>query len=367
MGAIKAMDFVVKRNDLHQSQTLEKNYPEQLADNKVLFKIDFFSFTSNNITYAVSGDRLGYWKFFPTKDGYGIIPAWGFADVIRSTHPEVSIGQRFYGYFPMSSHLLVSPIKVSTNGFVDGMPHRKELPSVYNYYSNIEADSTITPRTERLISIFRPLFVTSFLIDDFLAEQNFFQASKIILTSASSKTAQALACLLNDRKKREGLNLDIIGLTSKANSEFVSGLGWYDQTICYDEIDQLNSNPKHIVVDFTGNHKTQFHLQTVLRENLVYNCLVGLVDWQNMKGEQKLPRKGEFFFAPTQAEKLQKEWGVAKLNQNIGAAWKLFVKAKLGIEIIDFLRPESITQLYTDMLTGKIHPKNGNVVSLRTN
>ncbi|MDN3202981.1 DUF2855 family protein [Algoriphagus sediminis] len=365
MGAIKALDFVVKRDDLQQSKTLEKNYPDQLDDNKVLFKIDLFSFTSNNITYAVSGDRLGYWKFFPTKDGYGIIPAWGFAEVIRSTHPEVSIGQRFYGYFPMSSHLLVSPAKVGVNGFMDGMPHRKELPSVYNYYSNIEADSTITPKTEKLFSIFRPLFVTSFLIDDFLTEQDFFQTTKIILTSASSKTAQALACLLNDRKKKEGLNLKIIGLTSKANSGFVSGLGWYDQTICYDEIDQLNSNHKHIVVDFTGNHETQFRLQSVLGEHLVYNCLVGLVDWKNMKGKHKLPKKGEFFFAPAHAEKRQKEWGMAKLSQNLGMAWKLFEDAVIStLEIKDYKGAQNLKQVYSDMLNGKIDPKQGNILSL---
>ncbi len=365
MPPIQALDFIVKKDLLQECKAVVKSIPDHLPENQVLLEIDFFSLTSNNITYGVIGEKIGYWQFFPTEDAYGIIPAWGFANVIKSTHPEVKVGQRFYGYYPMGSHLLVKPDKISPNGFVDATPHRKALPAIYNYYSNIEADPTITPDSEKLISIFRPLFATSFLIDDHLAEMEFFNASQMVLTSASSKTAQALACLLAHRKKTERLELNIIGLTSKSNMDFVGELGWYDQVIDYEEIDQLNSDQTHVVVDFTGNHQTQFDLQTSLGDQLAYNCLVGLVDWQHMRGEQKLPKKGEFFFAPTYAEKRQKEWGVAELNKRLGLSWKIFESAVIStIEIKDYEGEESLTQLYSDMLSGKIDPKHGNVVSL---
>ena len=128
---------------------------------------------------------MNYWKFFPTQFGYGIIPAWGLANVVISNHPDVQVGQRFYGYYPMSSHLLVTISNVSSKGFVDNTEHRQALPPIYNFYTNTEQDPTFTPETENLISIFRPLFVTSFLIDAHLAEQNFYKTSQILITSAT--------------------------------------------------------------------------------------------------------------------------------------------------------------------------------------
>ena len=308
---------------------------------------------------------MNYWKFFPTQSGSGIIPAWGLANVIISNHPDVRVGQRFYGYYPMSSHLLVTINNVSSKGFVDNTEHRQTLPPIYNFYTNTEQDPTFTPETEDLISIFRPLFVTSFLIDNHLAEQNFYKTSQILITSASSKTAQALASLLAHRKKENRLNFNLLGITSKKNVEFVRQLGSFDQTMTYEEIAHLNSNEKFIVIDFAGNHNIQFQLQTLLGDKLMYNCLVGLVDWQNLEGENPLPKKGEFFFAPAHAEKRQKEWGLSGFQQKIGIAWQQFMDAiQSTISIKEYIGVQELEKLYSDMLNGKIDPKHGNIVSL---
>lgn len=361
MATINALDFVVKIDDLQQTKLVEKVYSDELSSNQVLLKIDKFSFTSNNITYGVVGDKMNYWKFFPSEFGFGIIPAWGLADVVISNHPDVQVGQRFYGFFPMSSHLLVTINNVSSNGFVDNCVHRQALPPIYNFYTNTNQDPTFTPKTENLISIFRPLFVTSFLIDYHLSEQNFYKSSQILITSASSKTAQALACLLARHKKKNAFNL--IGLTSKKNVKFVRELGWYDQTISYDSVAELNYDEKSVVIDFAGNHNTQFQLQTLLSENLVYNCLVGLVDWQNLEGESPLPKKGEFFFAPAHVAKCQKEWGVLGFQQRIGIAWQQFLDAiQSTISIKEFLGAQELQKLYSDMLNGDIDPNNSNIV-----
>ena len=309
---------------------------------------------------------MNYWKFFPTQPGSGIIPAWGLANVIISNHPDVQVGQRFYGFYPMSSHLLVTAKRVSSKGFVDTTRHRRTLPSIYNFYTNTEQDPSFTLENEKLISIFRPLFVTSFLIDDYLAEHNFYKATQILLTSASSKTAQALASLLAHRKKKNRLNFNLLGLTSKKHVEFVKQLGSFDQVMTYDEIADLNANGKSVVVDFTGNHNIQFQLQTLLGDKLVYNCLVGLVDWQNLEGENPLPKKGEFFFAPAQAEKRQKEWGLSGFQQKIGIAWQQFMDAvQSTISIKKHIGAQELEKLYSDVLNGRTHPKYGNIVSLK--
>ncbi|WP_339814783.1 DUF2855 family protein [uncultured Imperialibacter sp.] len=366
MAITNALDFVVKTDDLQQAKLVEKTYSDELSTNQVLLEIDKFSFTSNNITYGVVGEKMSYWKFFPTQSGYGIIPVWGLANVVISNHPDVQVGQRFYGYYPMSSHLLVTINSVSGKGFVDTTEHRQALPQVYNFYTNVEHDPTFTLETEELISIFRPLFVTSFLIDDHLAEQNFYKATYILITSASSKTAQALAYLLAHRKKENALNFKLVGLTSKRNIAFVRQLGWYDQTISYDEISHLNADEKFVVIDFAGNHNIQFQLQTLLGDKLAYNCLVGLVDWQNLEGETPLPQKGEFFFAPAHAEKRQKVWGVPGFQQKVGVAWEQFITSiQSVISIKEYIGPEKLRQLYLDMLNGKVDPTHGNIVSLK--
>lgn len=365
MATISAIDFIVKTDDLRTTQLVEKSYAKELSENQVLLEIGKFSFTSNNITYAVVGEQMNYWDFFPTQTGYGIIPAWGFANVIVSNHPEIPIGQRFYGYYPMSSHLLVTVDKFSNMGFVDSSEHRQTLPPLYNFYTSTANDPSYTPGTEDLICLFRPLFVTSFLIDDHLAARDFYGATQILITGASSKTAQALAFLLAFRKKENALNFNLVGLTSKKNAAFVQELGWYDQTLSYDEISYLDNNEKFVVVDFVGNHETQFQLQTLLNSNLLYNCLVGLLDWQNLEGEESLPNKGEFFFAPTHAQKCQKDWGVAGFQQKVGNAWEQFTSSiQPMISISEFIGPEKLEQLHLDMVNGKIDPKQGNIVSL---
>lgn len=366
MATINALDFVVKIDDLQETKLVEKVYSDELLSNEVLLEIDKFSFTSNNITYGVVGDKMNYWKFFSAPSGYGIIPVWGLANVIVSNHPDVKVGQRFYGYYPMSTHLLVSINNASIKGFVDNSEHRQTLPSIYNFYTNTDHDPSFSPETEKLISIFRPLFVTSFLIDDHLAEQNFYMANDIIITSASSKTALALACLLAHRKKENDFNFNLLGLTSNKNIKFVDQLGCYDQTMSYDSISLLNTGKKFVVIDFSGNHNNQFQLQTLLNDNLVYNCLVGFVDWQNLQGESPLPKKGEFFFAPTYAGKRQKEWGISGFQQKIGIAWQQFINAiQSTISIKEHIGVQELEKLYSDILNGKIDPKYGNIVSLK--
>ncbi|MEO0570293.1 MAG: DUF2855 family protein [Bacteroidota bacterium] len=366
MATIQAFDFAVKKDALHKTKLIEKSYSNSLAPNQVLLEVDTFSLTSNNITYAVMGEQMHYWRFFPTEQSYGIIPAWGFADVVVSSHPDIKVGQRFYGYYPMGSHLLVAPNKVGPHGFMDSMGHRRELPVVYNFYANTAQDPTMSPQTEAFVALFRPLFVTSFLIDHHLAVQNFYNADQILITSASSKTAQALAFSLANRKKEQGSNFSLVGLTSNKNLEFVRQLGWYDETLPYNGLNQLKPKEKFVVVDFTGNHNTQYALQTTLGENLVYNCLVGLADWQHLKGEQPLPTKGELFFAPSHAEKWQKVWGISGFQQQVGWAWQRFiVPIQSAISITEHEGVQELEKLYLTMLKGNIDPTQGNMVHLR--
>ncbi|MFK7982808.1 MAG: DUF2855 family protein, partial [Saprospiraceae bacterium] len=315
---MQAFDIQVNRKDFHNYKVATKETPttDDLTEGQILVKVDQFAFTSNNITYAAVGEVVGYWKFFPVSDDWGIIPVWGFADVITSKNEGIKVGERFYGYYPMGSHLIMSPAKVKPTNFMDGISHRQALPPIYNNYINTKTDPGYSKDGEAIQSLFRPLFTTSFLIDDFMDDNDFFGGQNIILTSASSKTAIGLAALLAQRKGENKLN--IVGLTSKGNMNFVNGLGYYDCVLSYDEVAKLSNTEPSVIVDFSGNAQLQENLQSHLGSQLAYNCLVGMVDWTNRGGAKSAATNGKFFFAPSQALKRNKEWGVAGFQQRIG-------------------------------------------------
>ena len=143
----------------------------ELEPGQALLRVDTFGLTANNITYAVMGETMSYWDFFPAEDGWGRVPMWGFAEVEQSEAEGVEPGTRLYGYLPPSSHLVVTPADADEHGFVDGSPHRAALPSAYHRYLATEADPFYRADTEEMQMLLRPLFFTSFLIDDQLADE----------------------------------------------------------------------------------------------------------------------------------------------------------------------------------------------------
>lgn len=362
---MSSFDIQVNRKDFHQYKIAKREAPtaNNLAEGQILVKVDQFAFTSNNITYATVGEMVGYWKFFPVSDEWGIIPVWGFADVIASKNEGIQVGERFYGYYPMGSHLIMSPIKVKSTNFSDGISHRQALPPIYNNYINTKTDPGYSKQGEAIQSLFRPLFTTSFLIDDFMEDNDFFGGATIILTSASSKTAIGLAHLLANRKSDRSLN--IIGLTSTGNMEFVESLGYYDKVLSYDQIASISHIEHSVIVDFSGNAQVQENLQGHLGSKLVYNCLVGMVDWTQRGGADSAASNGKFFFAPTQALKRNKEWGIEGFQQRVGKAWMGFTSQVGGwMTVKDSTGALELAGLYLPMLDGKIDPKVGHIIKL---
>src|SRR3954452_19662512 len=125
------MDFLVRRDDLHSCRVADADAAD-LGPGEALLEIDSFGLTSNNITYAVFGEAMSYWSFFPAEAGWGRMPVWGFAQVSASEVPELEAGRRFYGSLPPSSELLLTPEHVGAQGFIDASSHRRALPGAYN-------------------------------------------------------------------------------------------------------------------------------------------------------------------------------------------------------------------------------------------
>lgn len=359
---IKTVDFQVRRDDLRHRRFVDGTAPA-LEEGQALLKVDRFALTANNITYAAFGDLMNYWGFFPAPEGWGRVPVWGFADVVESRCAGVEPGQRFYGYYPMSTHLVVDPVRVSEAGFTDGAAHRQALHGVYNNYSNVARDPGYDPAFEAQQMLLRPLFTTSFVLDDFAADNGFFGAKAVVLTSASSKTAFGLAFLLHSNRRDD---VEIIGLTSPGNIAFVEGLGCYDRVIAYDDVTSLPADVPAMYVDMAGNGAVLEAMHHHYGDNLKYACLVGGTHWEKRAGLEGLPgAKPEGFFAPDQIKKRVAEWGNDGLQARIAEAWRAFLEPVTGwITVKTVTGPAAAEQVYLDMLEGTAAPDIGYVVSL---
>ena len=353
--------FLVARDDLRRCR-FETSEPAPLQDGDVLLRVDRFSFTANNITYAETGDVLRYWQFYPGPAGWGIIPVWGYADVVDSRHDAVAPGERLYGFLPMATHVRLRPDRVDPQRLVDGTVHRRELPAAYNTYQRCAGDPLYDPRYEDLQSLVYGLFSTGFLIDDFLAEYELFGARVVVISSASSKTAFSFAHQLH----RRGQAASVVGLTSASNHAFVTGLGVYDRVLTYDQIAQLDPQAPAVFVDFAGNGNVRAAIHGHFADNLVYSMAVGMSHRDLHPPGKGLPgAKPQFFFAPTQRQKRVQDWGRDGFAARFGEAWRGFLASAEGwLKVTRGSGHQAVERTYLDTLDGKVAPDTGNILSL---
>ena len=376
---MNTLNFLVQKDSIHT--TAMRETPEApLADGEVRIRIDRFALTSNNITYAAFGDAMNYWNFFPTAGlggddadaAFGRIPVWGFGTVSQSGHPGVAVGERLYGYFPMASSVVLKPIRLSPGSFYDGAAHRAELHPVYNQYMRCNVDPFYTAQTEDIQALLRPLFVTAWLIDDFLADNEFFGAQQegdgepgaVMLSSASSKTAYATAFGL---KQRHGV--EVIGLTSPGNVAFCESLGCYHKVLTYDQLDHVASERPSVYVDFAGNAALRLAIHTRFTQ-LKYSCSIGGTHVSELGTAKALPGpRAILFFAPAQIKKRASEWGSEEFGKRMVKAWFAFTAkacdpAAPWLTVAQHKGAADVTAAYAQVLGGKGDPRVGHMMSL---
>jgi len=353
------IQFQVNKKDIRNYKIKELTIPE-IGEGEVLFRIDRYAFTANNTTYAVLGDMLKYWNFFPADEENGIVPVWGFAEVVASKNEAINIGDYYYGYYPMSTYLKVEPVKNTNFGFVDGAAHRQEMAAIYNFYE-LTKNVMSQPLVLDYAPIFRPLFTTGFLSYYFLKETNFFNAKNIILTSASSKTALAQAYMLHQNAIEDGNN--IIGLTSLKNKAFVEQTGFYNQVLTYNQVDQIPIDDA-IIIDFTGRGSLINEIFEHLGDHLKYASMIGLTDWQANRSNIVFP-KAKMFFAPGVAQEYGKKWGQGELMKRIGNSLHSFLPiAKKWMDVKYTDNHDDLAKLYMDTMEGNVSPATGCLVKI---
>ena len=340
-----------------------------LDEGQVRLALNSFALTANNVTYMIVGERIGYWSYFDPAaydlaaatrlENPGRMPVWGFATVSESRCEDVPVGTEVYGFFPVCDTLVVTPGKLTMHGFQDVADHRAKLHTVYNSYSYLSADPTYAVQ-KPIQPILRPLFLTSFLIDDFVVSESLFGAERVVITSASSKTALGTAYCL---KARGGI--DVTGLTSAGNKSFVENTGYYSRVLTYDEIDALDTVPS-VIIDMAGNGQVLSRLYDHLGDDIKYGCAVGKSHYDGdaaPKPDAGAPMK--MFFAPDQAKTRIAEWGGAGFAAKVAERWVPFLKdASDWIDGHEIRGADAMMSTYRDLLNNAVDPRAAALFSL---
>jgi hypothetical protein len=323
--------------------------PGPIAEGEARFVVERFALTANNVTYAVHGEDFAYWRFFPAPEGHGIVPVWGFGRVTESRAEGISVGQRFFGYWPMAAQVVLTPVQVSAYGFTDGVAHRAGLPPIYNRYLPASADWG----DEALQSLLRILYTTSFLIDCLVESR---PVDTVVLSSASAKTALGAAFAAKGRQR-------VVGLTSAANREFCIKTGYYDQVLSYDEIDRI-AGEAIAFIDIAGDGAVRSAVHALLGDRLKETHVVGDTHWDSPKSRSLPGPVPQPFFAPTIAQARVAEWGPAGFEQRLIASWVGFAATLGWLRVERVTGDAAVAKAWADLVDGRIDPAVGIIASL---
>ncbi len=358
----ESLDLLVRRDDFTQTrwQEAQLRADTPLEPGEALLRIDRFALPSNNITYAVVGDMLGYWNFFPAPEGWGRIPVWGFAEVVASRAAGVQQGDRVFGYLPISTFLRVRPERVAEHGFVDASEHRRALPPVYQQYARTGRADAAQEDMRALIS---PLFATGFLIDDWLVEQALFGARQVIFASASSKTALAAAFSMSRRSPRE---FSVVGLTSPGNRSFCERTGYYDRVVEYGQLASLPPDTPTVLVDMASDPAVLRAVHGHFGAALKHSCMVGMTHQSGtFVPPADLPGPAPaLFFAPAIIDARRKAWGAQEFGRRIADAQAAFITSMHPwLDLRHAQGPSEIESAYRAVLGGRAQPHQGLILS----
>lgn len=371
----------IRRTSIGDAEVHEDPATE-LQDGQIRLRVDRFAVTANNVSYAGAGDLLGYWDFFPSSDPstWGRVPAVGYAEIVESCNADLPVGGRYHGWFPMAEAVTFSAT-ATRDGFRDDGDHRQMHAPIYRSYTRTDADpldpgsiGDDAPDGEDRHAVLRVLLLTGFLADEFFADSGgatadgaapFFGAEQVIVLSASSKTAIGFS---QRAAKRDGLA--VVGLTSAGNADFVRSLGFYDSVVTYDEIDDADTGialVDSVVIDMAGNPDVLAAVHRHLGERVRYSMMIGKSHHDAVPTAQPGALPGaspQFFFAPTELDRLVTGWGAAEYRRRTTEATHEFIEASRAWMSIDERRgPDGPASAWASVYSGEVPPSVGVVAS----
>jgi len=366
----------IRRSSIGDAEVHDEPVAE-LTDGQIRLRIDRFAVTANNVSYAGAGDLLGYWDFFPSSDPstWGRVPAVGYAEIVESRNPDLPVGGRYHGWFPMADTVTFTAT-ATRDGFRDDGDHRQAHAPIYRAFSSTDTDPfhDDAPDGEDRHALLRVLLLTGFLADEFFADSGgstadgdapFFGAEQVVVLSASSKTAIGFS---QRAAKRDGLA--VVGLTSAGNAAFVRSLGCYDTVVTYDQIDDTDTGVPmvdSVVIDMAGNPNVLAAVHHRLGDRVEHSMMIGKShhDAVPTAAGGALPGASpQFFFAPTELDRLIQGWGGAEYRRRTTEATHEFIDDSRSWMTIEERRgPDGPASAWASIHAGDVPPNVGVVAS----
>ncbi|CAO2656155.1 Nn.00g049580.m01.CDS01 [Neocucurbitaria sp. VM-36] len=241
-----------------------------LAPSSLRLRPKILSLTTNNLTYARLGHLMGWYDIYPlpantpapynNSEVYGRISAWGYAEIIESTVPEITSGKTVYGYLPISTGVEDVRIEFAEH---NGKPipdqivvldeHRQHLWKVYNRYQIRAPLSSLENREGKdslgWDSLMQLPFATGYNLSTFAfawEDRNRIHPSgtggwsasdtdlcdaTVVILNASGKTGMSFAYNLRHSRPTNQQPKTIIGIGSPASVSTIEQSGLYDKAV----------------------------------------------------------------------------------------------------------------------------------------
>lgn len=323
------MDRLLTRRDALADVRWDTPPTPEPRGGEVLVGVEAVACTANTFTYGVLGDRLQYWDFHPTGEpGWGCLPAWGTGVVLAGDVDGLPVGSRLFGLWPVAGHAVLTPSRVGPTAIRDGSAHRAGLPGAYQHYERVA-------EPDHLRALLHPVFVLAFLL---AAELRAARSTTVVLTSASSRTAQAIAHLLPDAQ--------VIGLTASARVAACAATGLYDRVSSYAEADGVGG----VLVDLAGD--------AGLRRRIGASDTI-LVGATHRAGGALEPGPGERAYSAVSAMR-------GLRVDELAAAYSSYV-ARCGSSVTPTVARgrDEVERVYREVLDGRCAADHGHLLDLR--
>lgn len=342
-----AWDLTVDPTDTAR-MTLATRAPRSAAAGQVHVRVEQIGLSANNVTYAHLGGPAGYWSAFPAGPGRATVPCWGFGTVVDSRCAGVAAGERLFGFLPMSTDVVLTPA-VTPDGLDDVAPHRSELHPFYRRYRRVGPPD----RLDGLSTLVRPVFSAAFALAEQVVDDLGDRGGRVVLTSASSRTATALAAQLQDLPR-----LQVTGLTSPRNTRFVEGTGAFAQVLGHDEVGRVPLDLPTVLVDLTRDAALLRALYDHLQPGLSAAWLVGGTHSGSPLDSGELsdpvPRR---FFGPALEVTRRAAGDAAGYDDRLHRAEDRFTERAAGWTRVERRTgPDAIVRRWHELLAGRTDP-----------
>ncbi len=228
---------------------------------EVVVEVERFSIATNNLGYALLGDVLGFWKAFPAAPGWGRPPVWGLARVVAADLELAHIGTQLTGFLPMGTHATVRA-QPDESGIVSDDVGRRDLLPFYRRLTVTDTD----PHDDVAVALLHVIPFAGVLAADLLNRG----ATHVVLSSASSRSAAALARLLTQA------GVETTGLTSTHHQDATKTMAAYTRVVTYEEMSEdLASGLDVIYVDVAGSSNVTSTVHRLLGNRLAESVVVG--------------------------------------------------------------------------------------------